>query len=410
MNRNAAVAAALLIVALALPAQAAAETREPAAASTDRATQDVIVVLHDATTTSARDDITAQVDGELEFVYDSALNGFAARDVPADEVAALERDPRVAFVEEDQQVHAWNIPTGVERIDAPSNPATGIGGSAVDADIAIIDSGIASHAALNIVDGTTCTDGIGGTSCSGSGTDANGHGTHVAGTAAGIDGSAATGVAAGARLHAVGVLGATGGGSMSQIIAGVDWVTDRADTIDVANMSLGCRCTSAALDAAISASAAAGVVYVIAAGNDGADTAPYAPAGHPQAITVSAIADYDGTPGGLGSPTCTNAGPDDSLATFSNYGTGVDIAAPGVCITSTWLNGSTATISGTSMAAPHVAGAAAAYIADNDISSSPDRWEIVLDGLLADWSVPQSSSCGFSSNRSPEPLLYLTSC
>ena len=126
-------------------------------------------------------------------------------------------------------------------------------------------------------------------------------------------------------------------------------------------MSLGFVGTSAALDTAIANSVNAGVVYVVAAGNDAIDAAQFSPASHPDVITVSALADFDGLPGGLGAPTC-RTDVDDTLADFSNFGPSVEIAAPGVCIYSTFLNdGYIGTYSGTSMASPYVAGAVARY-------------------------------------------------
>ncbi|MBW3621413.1 MAG: S8 family serine peptidase, partial [Actinobacteria bacterium] len=198
-------------------------------------------------------------------------------------------------------------------------------------------------------------------SCGAGGDDDHYHGTHVAGTIAALDdGEGVVGVAPGARLWAVKVLDSSGSGSFSVIIAGVDYVTANAGEIDVANMSLGCKCTSTALDDALTTSVAAGVTYAISAGNSDADTKDFSPAGHDDVITVSALADFDGLAGGLGAPTC-RTDQDDTLADFSNWGPDVDITAPGVCILSTYPleQGGYASISGTSMSSPHVAGAAA---------------------------------------------------
>ena len=154
------------------------------------------------------------------------------------------------------------------------------------------------------------------------------------------------GVAPGARLWAVKVLGSSGSGSISTIIKGVDYVTNNAGLIDVVNMSLGCECTSTSLNTAISNSVKAGVMYVVAAGNSNKNAATFSPANHPSVITVSAIADSDGKCGRLGPP--TSYGADDFLASFSNYGSLVDLAAPGVNIYSTYKDGTYATLSGTS--------------------------------------------------------------
>ncbi|WP_371079036.1 S8 family serine peptidase, partial [Salmonella enterica] len=119
-------------------------------------------------------------------------------------------------------------------------------------------------------------------------------------------------------------------------------------------------CTDGGMHQAICRSVAAGVTYVVAAGNPASDAESFVPATYPEVITVSAIADFDGKPGGLGTPTCAT-GTDDTFASFSNYGDDVDLTAPGMCVLSTWRGGTTGVASGTSMASPHVAGAAALY-------------------------------------------------
>jgi subtilisin family serine protease len=300
-------------------------------------------------------------------VYRHALRGFAAT-VPAGRLAALRADPRVAYVEVDQEVRTTTqtIPTGVQRIFAPGNANLTINGSddlRVDVDVAVIDSGIdLTHPDLNVnvAKSINCSGGSPmKASCVSGGNDDNGHGTHVAGSIGALDnGLGVVGVAPGARLWAVKVLNSQGSGQMSWIVAGIDYVTANAAEIEVANMSLGCECTSAALNTAISNSVNAGVVYVVAAGNSNKDTSTFSPANHPDVIAVSALADFNGAAGGGAAPTC-RTDVDDTLASFSNWGSRVDITAPGVCILSTWMSGGYNTISGTSMASPHVAGAAA---------------------------------------------------
>lgn len=292
-------------------------------------------------------------------VYESAVRGFVSS-MSAEQAEALKADKRVRYVEPDRIVtlEAEQIPTGIRRIFADSNSnlqINGVDDMRVDVDIAIIDTGIDNdHPDLNVVRSVDCRNG-----CSIGGEDGNGHGTHVAGTSAALDnGFGVVGVAPGARLWAVQVLSANGSGYISDVVAGIDYVTAHAGEIEVANMSLGCACTSQALDEAITNSVQAGVVHVVAAGNSSTDASSHSPANHPDVITVSALADFDGEPGGLGSSTCRSDA-DDTLANFSNYGSAVEITAPGVCIYSTWKNGGYNTISGTSMAAPHVAGAAA---------------------------------------------------
>jgi subtilisin family serine protease len=166
------------------------------------------------------------------------------------------------------------------------------------------------------------------------------------------------------------VLNAQGSGSISQIICGIDWVTARAGTIEVANMSLGGQsffgsfsgCTSSfdPMHPAICRSVQAGVTYAVAAGNSAANANNFVPATYNEVITTSALADFNGQPGGGAAATC-RADQDDTFADFSNFGADVDLIAPGVCIISSAPNGGLATFSGTSMASPHVAGAAALY-------------------------------------------------
>jgi subtilisin family serine protease len=224
--------------------------------------------------------------------------------------------------------------------------------------------------------------------------DGNGHGTHVSGTIAAMDNDfGVVGVAPGAGIYAVRVLDNRGSGWTSGIIAGVDWVTAHKSEISVANMSLGGsrssvtkHCTNGvdpgdAYHTAICGSVAAGITYVVAAGNENKDACTTVPAGYGEVITVSALADFDGAPGGAGSGTWTscNETQDDSFACFSNYGSCVDVMAPGVGIDSTWNDGGYKAISGTSMASPHVAGAAVRYLKDHS-GATPAS---VLEALVA---------------------------
>jgi subtilisin family serine protease len=217
-------------------------------------------------------------------------------------------------------------------------------------------------------------------------TDPNGHGTHVSGTAAAKDNAiGVVGVAPGARVWSVRVLDANGSGYISDIVAGVNWVTAHASTIEVANMSLGCECTSAAMNTAIANSVSAGVTYTIAAGNSAKDASTFSPANHPDVITVSALADFDGRSGGLGAATC-RSDQDDTLADFSNFGPLVEIAAPGVCINSSVPGGGyDSTYSGTSMASPHVAGAAAVLASTMGHVPAAIRSQLIATGNMS-WS------------------------
>ncbi len=302
----------------------------------------------------------------VSHVYSHALSGYSATLTPAG-LAALKADPSVAAVVPDRTLHiqAQSLPTGIDRIDGElSSTASGNGSGAVDVDVAIIDTGVGPNSDLDVRGGTNC---VGGASFA----DDNGHGTHVAGTvAARDDGNLVVGVAPGARIWAVKVLNAAGSGSISQIICGIDWVTARASTIEVANMSLGgqsffgafsgCSSSFDPMHPAICRSVQAGVTYAVAAGNSASDSNFFVPATYSEVITVSALADFNGQPGGGAASTC-RADQDDTFADFSNFGADVDLIAPGVCITSTSNSGGLATFSGTSMASPHVAGAAALY-------------------------------------------------
>jgi subtilisin len=315
---------------------------------------------------------------QVDHVYRYALTGYAAR--MSDQAAArVAQDARVVSVERDQvvTVTAQTLPTGIDRIDGElSSTVSGNGGGVVDIDVAVIDTGIdLDHPELNVVGGTNCSSGR-------SYDDGNGHGTHVSGTIAARDnGVGVVGVAPGARLWAVRVLNNQGSGSWSSIICGIDWVTARAGTIEVANMSLGGSgtdgaCSSSSLHAAICRSVGAGVTYVVAAGNSSANASTFVPAAYDQVITVSALADFNGQPGGGAAATC-RSDTDDTFANFSNYGADIDLIAPGVCILSTWRGGGYNTISGTSMASPHVAGAAALYKAANP-GATPDQVRTAL--------------------------------
>jgi hypothetical protein len=276
----------------------------------------------------------------------------------------------------------YEVPTGLQRIFWSDSAMTKTFPA-----VAIIDTGIStSHADLNVVGGRNCS--TGGVNAY---NDGNGHGTHVAGTVAAK--GAIVGVAPGAPLYAVRVLNNAGSGSWSNVICGVDWVTANASVIKVANMSLGgsgtagTGCSSSSLRQAICTSVTAGVTYVAAAGNSASDAKDFVPAAYPETITVAALADFNGAPGGGATATCRND-TDDTHANFSNYGTAdagnpghVDITAPGVCIKSTWHTGSGYhTISGTSMASPHVAGAAALYLGDAGSSQTPASVRTALVG------------------------------
>jgi aqualysin 1 len=293
-----------------------------------------------------------------EHVYSAALRGFSAR-LTARQIAALEDDPRVASIELDGEMFAIDqtLPWGIDQIDADvSSTLAGNGAGAIgNVNVYIIDTGIGKHSDLNRVAHVNMAGG--------KNDDCHGHGTHVAGTASARDNTAdVVGVAPGAPLTGVKVLGCNGSGSTSGVIKGIDWVTANAQMPAVANMSLG-GSASQALDDAVGRSVAAGVFYAVAAGNSGANACNSSPA------RAGA-----GTNNGIMTVAATDSA--DQEASWSNYGGCVDIWAPGVAILSTRRGGSTTTMSGTSMASPHVAGAGALYLASG--GSSPAQVEAAL--------------------------------
>jgi subtilisin len=315
-------------------------------------------------------------------VYRHALKGYSAVMTAAD-AQGLRADPRVASVTPDRPVHLDQqvLPTGIDRVDGElSSTVSGDGAGSVNVDVAVIDTGIdPTHPDLNVAGGVNCAPGQGFD-------DRNGHGSHVAGIIGARDNDlGVVGVAPGARLWAVRVLNPGGLGSFASVICGIDWVTAHSDVIEVANMSLGGSgtepsgrgCTTGdAFHDAVCSSVSAGVTYTVAAGNEADDAANHVPAAYDEVITVSALADFDGKPGGLGSATC-RADEDDTLANFSNFGADVDLIAPGVCILSTYKRGGYATFSGTSMASPHAGGAAALYKSTHP-SATPDQVKSAL--------------------------------
>jgi len=362
-------------------------------------------------------EMTVEYNGAVVENYDAALAGFAAR-FPAETsdaaVAALQQDSRVAYVEPDRvitldpmeeltttvraettvagdtaTVGAAAVDTvqvsatwGLDRIDQRALPlnaqykyattGSGVRAYIIDTGIRITHSEFGGRASWG-------TNTVG----DGKNTDCNGHGTHVAGTV----GGATYGMAKGVSLIAVKVLSCGGSGQYSGVIAGVDWVTARkreAPTVPmVANMSLGGGATSA-LDAAVRNSIAAGVVYVLAAGNNNMNACNTSPARTAEAITVGATMNTDGR------------------ASFSNFGTCLDLFAPGVNITAPWSTNDTATntASGTSMAAPHVAGAVARYL-----QSNPTASPLAVRNALVNSAIPNVVSNPGSG--SPNVLLYV---
>jgi len=319
--------------------------------------------------------------GRVRFSYDAALPGFAAT-LPARALEAVARNPHVQYIEADQRIGVTDTqgsPTwGLDRIDQRTlpldrgytYPGTGAGVTAY-----IIDTGIlGTHAEFGsrVAAGySAVADGLGTTDC-------NGHGTHVAGTVGGTT----YGVAKGVTLRPVRVLGCDGSGTTSGVIAGVDWVTANRAGPSVANMSLG-GVASSALDTAVQRSIDSGVAYAVAAGNEATDACAGSPARLPGALTV-------------GSTTSS-----DARSSFSNFGPCLDLFAPGTGITSAWYTSDSATsvISGTSMAAPHVAGAAAIYLGSHPTATPATVADTVV--ALATGNAVTGAGAG-----SPNRLLF----
>ncbi|RSN65742.1 serine protease [Amycolatopsis sp. WAC 04182] len=352
-------------------------------AGSDKAIKDsYIVVLKDGSSVEATaKSVTQRHGGTVEKTFASSVRGFsgALTEKQAKRVAA---DPAVAYVEQNQTVSIsadqLNPPSwGLDRVDQqslPLNQKYSYSTTASNVTAYVVDTGIlTTHPDF----GGRATHGRDTVDNDNDATDCQGHGTHVAGTIGGT----AHGLAKGVKLVAVRVLNCSGSGTTAGVIAGVDWVTANAVKPAVANMSLGGG-ASTTLDQAVQRSIASGVTYGVAAGNDtGANACNVSPARTPEAITV-------------GSTTNT-----DARSSFSNIGTCLDIFAPGSGITSTWLNNGTNTISGTSMATPHVVGAAALYASANP-TATPKQ---VRDALVANGTKDKVTNPG---TGSPNVLLY----
>jgi subtilisin len=309
--------------------------------------------------------------------FTKALRGFAAK-LDQRQKADLLADPNVLAVVPDEVIEmTQTVPTGVARVGGRINKIAAIDGTdrRVDADVAIVDTGIAYHPDLNVAGGYNCS-----SADHTAWRDNNNHGTHVAGTVAALDNTiGVVGIAPGARVWGVKILNGDGYGLLSWYLCGLDWITAQRDPNDpsrplfeAVNMSVtktgsddhNCGFTVRdPLHQAICRVVGAGITVVAAAANDHHNAAANIPASYDEVITVSALADTDGKPGGLGGNRCYSWGgydKDDTFADFSNYGGDVDIIAPGKCIMSTIPGGYTY-MSGTSMAAPTVTGAVALY-------------------------------------------------
>ena len=324
---------------------------------------------------------------QVRFVYTNAIEGYAAVFPNDRALQRVQNDPKVAYVEQDQVARAvtQTLPWGIIRVEADTSTMAAFDGvwtdlngpDSNDVNAYIIDSGIyKTHADLNVVKHVNFVG-------DGKNNDCNGHGTHVAGTVAAKDNAQdVVGVAPDVSLTGVKVLGCSGSGSWSGVIKGIDWVTANAVKPAVANMSLGGG-ASQAVDDAVRKSANSGVFYSIAAGNDGKNACNYSPA------RAGRTKNADGTwnkNNGIMTVAATNKS--NGETSWSNYGACVDIWAPGYSILSTRKGGGTTTMSGTSMAAPHVGGGGALYLSSQTSASSPT----VEDKLKSEAKKPGTKS------------------
>ncbi|BDM71519.1 hypothetical protein HEK616_50060 [Streptomyces nigrescens] len=328
-----------------------------------------IVMLKKSVRTAESGDLASKYGGKVKRTFSSAIDGFSANGLSAEEAKHLAADPAVDKVVQNKKFHIDatqdNPPSwGLDRIDQkdtqgdkkynyPDSAGEGVTAYVIDTGVHISHKDFGGRASygFNAIDGSNKAE------------DDNGHGTHVSGTIAGE----AHGVAKKAKIVAVKVLDGQGSGTTEQVVAGIDWVTKNHKGPSVANMSLGGGADEA-LDAAVKKAIDSGVTFGVAAGNESSDAGQSSPARVKEAITVASSTNKD------------------EQSDFSNFGSAVDIYAPGSDITSDWNSSddATKTISGTSMATPHVVGAAAVYLAGHKDAKPADVEKALTDGATAD--------------------------
>ncbi|WP_116047468.1 S8 family peptidase [Amycolatopsis palatopharyngis] len=375
----------------ALPATEGVEGQIRATDTANAVTDSYIVVLKDSPATMAAAEVRKVVStkaqslagrygAEVSHTYGSALEGFS---VTATETEAkrLAADAGVDYVVQNQRVHTTETQQsppswGLDRLDQrdlPLDDAYTYSTDAANVTAYIVDTGVLTE---HETFGGRASGGKDFIDNDDDATDENGHGTHVAGTVGGKE----YGVAKGVKIVPVRVLDANGSGTTAQVVAGIDWVAETASGPSVANMSLGGTADDA-LDEAVRGAVEKGVTFGVAAGNSSANASGYSPARVTEAITVAA------------------SDKQDAQASFSNYGSVVDLYAPGVDITSAWSDGAENTISGTSMATPHVVGAAALYLADNP-EATPAQVAEALTGAATPDKITNPTG------ETPNKLLY----